>query len=202
MAKNIQKFYTQAAARDFARLFQFRVRNFQIRNRNLLTEDDLIYVESASLPGRTINNVPVPFMGLSFNVPGTATYPGSTGYALTFRCDASYEIRDRLESASFAAFSDETTSGDYRLPGPDSMLVLDLLTPGTAGLGVNGVPVTSLPSAIKGSPEPTVVRSYQLFGVYVASIADTNYTVTDTGTIATVQANLAYQFWRPGKVNP
>lgn len=200
MAKNIQQFYTQAAARDFARLFQFRVRNFQIRNRNLLNEGDLIYVESASLPGRSINNVPVPFMGLSFNVPGTASYPGSTGYSVTFRCDAAYDIRDRLESASFATFSDETTSGDYRLPGPDSTLILDLLTPGTNRGSNGGVP--NLPTAIRGAGEPTVVRSYQLFGVYVAGIQDTTYTVTDTGTVATVQSTLAYQFWRPAKTNP
>jgi len=150
----IQEFYTTAARRDFARLFQFRLAAFA----NIeFKPAHYAYVESASLPGRSITNVPVPYMGLSFNLPGTVTYPGSTGYQVTFRC---------------------TSTGEYGLPGDDRILQLELLD--------------------KKVDKP--VRIYTLYGVYVQSLADTAYTVTDTGSVATIQATLAYQFWRAGKV--
>ena len=182
MGQGIQDFYTVAQNRDFARLFQFRV--LQIGN-SLLGEQDLVYLESATLPGRSINNVPVPYMGLSFNVPGTASYPGSAGYKVNFRCDANYQIRAELERLTFNTFNDDTSSGDYTIPKSDSILHLDLYTSGMASFD-----------------QPMVkVRSYQLVGVYVVSIDDTNYTITDTGTVATVGATLAYQFWRTVPTN-
>ena len=69
MAQNISDFYRSVQQNDFARQFQFRV--VQLANTNF-NESELIYVETANLPGRAINNVQVPFMGLNFNVPGTA----------------------------------------------------------------------------------------------------------------------------------
>jgi hypothetical protein len=81
-AQTIQKFYSTAVQRDFARLFQFRLTSF---GNVVFSTEQYTYVETASLPGRTINNVQVPYMGLQFNVPGTVSYPGSTGYAVTFR---------------------------------------------------------------------------------------------------------------------
>jgi hypothetical protein len=174
----IQEFYTAAASRDFARLFQFRLTTFA---NILFNPEDYAYVESASLPGRSITNVPVPYMGLSFNLPGTVTYPGSTGYQVTFRCDANYDLRAALEAATFNTFDEATSTGQYGLPGGASIIQLELLNKG----GADGV--------IKP------VRVYTLYGAYVQSLADTAYTVTDTGTVATIQATLAYQFWRAGK---
>lgn len=171
----IQEFYTIAAQKDFARLFQFRLLSF---GNVIFSPSQLAYIESASLPGRSITNVPVPYMGLSFNVPGTVTYPGSTGYQVTFRCDADYNIRAALEAATFNTFDENSSSGQYSLPGVDSTIQLELLDK-------------------KGLP----VRQYNLFGVYVQSLADTAYTVTDTGTVATIQATLAYQFWRAGETS-
>lgn len=171
----IQEFYTIAAQKDFARLFQFRLLSF---GNVIFSPSQLAYIESASLPGRSITNVPVPYMGLTFNVPGTVTYPGSTGYQVTFRCDADYNIRAALEAATFNTFDENSSSGQYSLPGVDSTIQLELLDK-------------------KGLP----VRQYNLFGVYVQSLADTAYTVTDTGTVATIQATLAYQFWRAGETS-
>lgn len=174
----IQEFYATAARKDFARLFQFRLTEFANIN---FSEGHYAYVESASLPGRSITNVPVPYMGLSFNLPGTVTYPGSTGYQVTFRCDAKYDIRAALEAATFNTFDEATSTGEYGLPGDTRILQLELLDKG----------------GVDGTIKP--VRVYTLYGVYVQSLADTAYTVTDTGTVATIQATLAYQFWRAGK---
>lgn len=171
MANNIQTFYRTAQQQDFARLFQFQLVKFG--NLNLDPVRDLIYVETASLPGRAINNIQVPYMGLQFNVPGTASYPGSAGYNVTFRCDQSYRIRDILEASTFNTFSDSTTTGTYATPAQGSDVILWLLDK-------------------SGAP----TREYTLFGSYVQSLADTAYDVKDNGTISTVQATIAYQFWR------
>jgi len=171
MANNIQNFYRVAQAQDFARLFQFQLVKFG--NLNLNTSTDLVYVETASLPGRQINNIPVPYMGLAFNVPGTASYPGSAGYNVTFRSDQSYNIRNILEANTFNTFSDSSSTGNYATPAQGSDIILWLLDK---------------------SGQPT--REYTLFGAYVQALADTAYDIKDNGTIATVQATVAYQFWR------
>jgi len=171
MANNIQQFYRQAQATDFARLFQFQLVKFG--NLNLNPATDLVYVETASLPGRQINNIQVPYMGLQFNVPGTASYPGSAGYNVTFRCDQSYNIRNVLEASTFNTFSDSSSTGTYATPAQGSDIILWLLDK-------------------SGAP----TREYTLFGAYVQALADTAYDIKDAGAIATVQATIAYQFWR------
>ena len=167
---SIQTFYQIAQAKEFARVFQFR----------LLSLGDVedfgshsVYVETAALPGRAITNVPVPYMGLSFNIPGTATYPGSAGYQVQFRCDQNYDIRSALEAATFATFDDETSTGDYRTPRSSSTMTIELL-----------------------DNEMNAVRIYKMFGVYTQAIGDTQYDIKDGGTVQTIQATLAYQFWR------
>lgn len=170
MAQNISDFYRAVQQKDFARQFQFRL--VQLANTNF-GESDLIYVETANLPGRAITNVPVPFMGLQFNVPGTATYPGSDAYAVTFRCDQNYNIRAVLENSTFNTFDDGTSTGDYNIARNSSVITMNLLnkTGGTA-------------------------RQYTLYGAYVVSVGESTYNLGDTGTIQTVPATLAYQYWR------
>ena len=178
MANNqtIQKFYTTAAQRDFARIFQFRLNSFGNVN---FGPEHLTYVETAALPGRSITNVPVPYMGLQFNVPGTVTYPGSTGYAVTFRCDQAYDLRAALEAATFNTFDEATSTGDFSIPSPGSVLTMELI-----------------------DKQMNPVRYYTLYGVYVQSLADAGYDIKDTGTVQSINATLAYQFWRSGSVSP
>ena len=171
-SQTIQKFYTAASQRDFARTFQFRLNSF---GNVAFAPEHLTYVETATLPGRNITNVPVPYMGLTFNVPGTVSYPGSAGYAITFRCDQKYDIRSVLEAATFNTFDEATSTGQYSLPGSESTLTMELL-----------------------DKNMNPVRYYTLFGVYIQSLADSGYDIKDTGTVQTIQATLAYQFWRAG----
>jgi hypothetical protein len=173
MAQNISDFYRTVQQKDFARQFQFRVA--QLANTNI-GETSLVYLETASLPGRTITNVPVPFMGLQFNVPGTASYPGSDSYAVTFRCDQNYDIRAALENATFNSFDDGTSTGDYNIARNSSVITLNLL-------GKNG----------------NTSRQYTLYGAYVVSVGDIAYNIGDNGQIVTVPATLAYQYWRVTK---
>lgn len=172
MAQNISDFYTAVQSNDFARQFQFRVS--VLANTNF-GPNQLVYLETASLPGRTVNNIPVPFMGLQFNVPGTASYPGSDAWGVTFRCDQNYNIRAVLENATFNSFDDSTSTGDYNIARNSSRIVLDLLGKG-------------------GSDD--VIRQYELYGAYVVSVGDIAYNLGDNGSIVTVPATLAYQYWR------
>ena len=75
--QNIQTFYTQAANKDFARDFLFRVVRMQGVGLPDLKDEDLVYVKAAQLPGRTIENINASYMGLKFNIPGVATYDSS-----------------------------------------------------------------------------------------------------------------------------
>ena len=170
MPQDITNFYRVAQVRDFARQFQFRLIKFGPVD---FGEDELIYVETASLPGRSITNVTVPFMGLGFNIPGTATYPGSTGYAVTFRCDQNYDLRHMLEADTFNTFNDENSTGLFKTPQKSNEIIF----------------------ALYDKQGRTLTR-YHLYGAYVVSVGDSAYNVGDSGTIVTVQATLAYQFWR------
>jgi len=170
MSQNISDFYTSVQANDFARQFQFRV--IQLAN-IAFSETSLVYVETANIPGRTINNIQVPFMGLNFNVPGTASYPGSDAWNVTFRCDQSYNIRAALEDATIVTFDDSSSTGNYNIARSPSNIVLDLLDK-------------------TGAP----IRQYTLFGAYVVSVGDMAYNLGDNGTIVTVPTTLAYQYWR------
>jgi hypothetical protein len=170
MPQNISDFYRSVQQNDFARKFQFRI--LQLANTNF-DEDTLVYVETASLPGRSITNYQVPFMGLNFNVPGTATYPDSNNYAVRFRCDANYNIRAVLEDATFNTFDDGASTGDYNIARNSSVIVLNLLN--KAG---------------------GTVRQYTLYGAYVQSVGPMAYELGDAGSIQTVDTVLAYQYWR------
>ena len=170
MDQTIENFYNVASNKDFARLFQFRVTSF---GRIQFADGQRMFIETASLPGRQINNIPVPYMGLQFNVPGTASYPGSANYQVTFRCDESYDIRAALETEMFATFDDSTTRGNYNISGRNNVLTMELV-----------------------DKNFNTIRAYDLVGVYVQSLADTQYDVKDNGSVASVQATLAYQFWR------
>ena len=48
---SIQAFYNAAKIGEFAREFQFRVQNL-----GPFTENDLLYLQTATLPGKTIQN--------------------------------------------------------------------------------------------------------------------------------------------------
>lgn len=170
---SIRTFYKEAAKRDFARNFQFQLISFPGIPDPGSDNGSLVYVETASLPGRSITNVPVPYMGLSFNVPGVATYPGSASYAVTFRCDQNYNIRAALENSLFDTFDENDSRGDYNIPRSVSQITMNLL-----------------------NKSLDVVRTYTLFGAYLVSLGDSAFDIKDTGSIQTIQATIAYQFWR------
>jgi hypothetical protein len=115
-------------------------------------------------------------MGLQFNVPGTAQYPGSDSWQVTFRCDAAYDIRALLENETARIFNDISSGGEYTIPKPEKAMVLNLL----------------------GSDFSTK-RQYKFLGTYVVSMGEVSYDIGDGGNIVKIPVTLAYQYWRVTK---
>ena len=174
--QGIQNFYDAARASDFARDFQFRILQLGPNIYNSQLQDRLVFLTTATLPNRSITNQPVPFMGLQFNVPGSATYPGSEGWGVTFRCPQDFAIRRTLESWTRDTFDDETSTGDYTIPSRASVIHLSLMN--NAGASI---------------------REYILYGVYCQSLGDMSYNLEGSGAPVTFTATLAYQYWRLAK---
>ena len=169
--QSIQDFYRVAQDRDFTRDFQFRVLDVSDRGSPVLTQEDLVYATAASLPARAITNVPIPYMGLSFNLPGAATYPGSEGYALTFRADGQHQLRTVFENWSRDIFDDQTSTGEFRLHSNSTISLAQL------------------------NQNLDVARIYKLIGVYPVNVGDMAFDMTGGGNIVNFTATLAYQYW-------
>lgn len=159
------KFYETAKAKEFARDFQFRVVNL-----GPLTQDDIVYIRTANLPGKSITNHQVPYMGLNFNVPGSVTYDGSDSWSVTFLADEAMNIRSKLEAWMSEIFSVETSSGKYGVPS--EIATIDLL-----------------------DKEFNAIRRYNLIGTYIKSLEALAYDIKGAGKPQEFNAVMAYQYW-------
>lgn len=170
--QGIENFYDAAITNDFARNNLFRV---VALGGTRLSINELMYVTSTTLPGRSITNIPVPFMGLSFNVPGTATYPNSQGWQVTFRVPQNLSIRRKFEDWTKQVFDDANSTGAYNIPSKDAsnQVILALLDK-------------------QGNP----LRTYTLFGAYCQTVGDLTLNITTAGEVLEQQITLAYQYWR------
>jgi hypothetical protein len=170
--QGIENFYDTAIANDFARQNLFRVISLGgVR----FTTNELVYITSTTLPGRAITNVTVPFMGLVFNVPGTANYPNSGAWQVTFRVPSSLSVRRKFEDWTTQVFDDSTSTGAYNIPSKDA---------------------SNQTTLVLIDKEGNPLRTYTLFGCYCQSIGDLAVNLTSSGEILEQQATLAYQYWR------
>jgi hypothetical protein len=171
--QDIQKFYSEAASRDFSRDFLFRVTQLNIQGMPPLLEGQLVYAKAADLPGRNITNVPVPYMGLNFNVPGGTTYPGSDGYTLAFYLDADCALRNYFEDASRVLFDDQTSTGIYGTPDDNTYIQL-------AQLDKNLEPI----------------NIYKLHGASLRNVSNISYNMAaGTGQTVDITTTIAYHFY-------
>lgn len=171
MPQTIQDFYRVAQERDFARDFQLRI--LQLGDLSF-TEDDLIYIRTATLPDRQVQNHQVPYMGLDFNVPGSVKYAGSDAWDVLFWADQKYQLREKLETWQKGIFDDQTSTGNFSLPGVDRVVTLQLV-----------------------DEQLKEIKKYQLIGVYAKNLGAINYDLQGTGAPREFTAQLAYQYWRP-----
>ena len=173
--QTIQGFYTQAQAKDFARNNLFRVLNVNFGDGTEVEfeESDLVYATTATLPGKTIQNIAVPYMGLDFNVPGTVKYDNSDSYTLTFRSDETHNLREKFLQVQADTFDDADSTGNYFMPSADAVIDLVLL-----------------------DKELNRVAQYQLVGCSIRNVGEQSYDSTGTGDIVEFTTTIAYHYFR------
>jgi len=156
MATTIQNFFTRAAEKQFSRDFLFRVRQIDlIGGVSFNGDEDLVYARTAQLPGR-------------------ATYQGADGYAIEFYHDEDCELRTKFEAASRAVFNNETSIGQYGMPGDESVINL-----------------------VQIDKELNDVRNIELVGASIRDIGDIGYSIADgNGEVVNFEVTFAYHFYR------
>ena len=171
--QTITDFYRVAQERDFARDFLFRVLSIQPGDGSdvIITEDDLVYATSGSIPGRTIQTSTVPYMGLDFQVPGAAKYSGT--YSLKFSSDQQSVLRRLFEKWSHDIFDDEFSTGNYYVPKATS--VIDL---------------------VQLDPQLNAITQYQLVGAFPTDVGEMSYNIQGSGAVVPFDVTLGYHFWR------
>lgn len=171
MAQNITSFFERAVAREFSRDFLFRIGGINLNGFNL-TEEDLVYAKSGTIPNRSLENVTAPYMGLQFNLPGKVTYDNSAAYSISFYCDASSELHSKLLRETERVFSNAGT-GEYNMAGRDSVITLE---------------------QIDKSLSP--VRTIKLIGASIRSCGQLQYNIAEgTGTVVSFDSTFAYHFY-------
>jgi hypothetical protein len=170
----ISDFYRVAQERDFARDYQFRVLSINTGDSGVtFNENDLVYVRTATLPERAIQNKQVPFMGLNFNVPGNAIYPNSEAYALEFYADAKSQIRQKFEDWSRDTFNDANSTGNYFMPKQNSTIDL-----------------------VQLDSQMNKVAQYKLVGVSVRNVGALQYNIAEgSGETVKFTATVSYHYW-------
>ena len=176
--QTIQDFYRVAAERDFARDVQFRVLSISPQGTTIkFDEDDLVYATTATLPSRAISNVNAKYMGLTFNLPGVATYPNSNAYKLTFYCSANSKLRQKFMQWTRDTFDDADSTGNYLTPTQNSTIDL-----------------------VQLDNNFERVNQYQLVGVSILDVGAISYTMSEgTGAVRTFDVNVSYHYWRDVK---
>jgi|TARA_R110000824_G_scaffold400749_1_gene609228 hypothetical protein len=175
MATTIQNFFTRAAEKQFSRDFLFRVRQIDlIGGVSFNGESDLVYARTAALPGRTIDNKNVNYFGQEFQLPGRATYNNATGYSIEFYHDEDCDLRTKMEAASRAVFNNETSTGQYGIPGDESVINL-----------------------VQIDKQLNDVRNIELVGASIREIGDIGYSIADgTGEVVNFSTTFAYHYYR------
>ena len=113
-------------------------------------------------------------MGLQFNLPGNATYPGSEGYSLQFYCDQQSQIRQKFEDMSRDIFDDATSTGNYFAPRQSATINL-----------------------VQLDTQLDEVAQYQLVGASVRNVGALDYTISSgSGQIVTFTATMAYHYFK------
>lgn len=177
----ISDFYSKAYDRDFSRDFQMRVVDL-----GPIRKDDNIFIRTATLPGYSITNHQVPFMGLQFNVPGSGTFPNSASWQVTVLADQNLDIRYKFiewQRNVFNAFAGDTDNSV-------GSRTVNAYNPKRDEVGL-------LTVFDKYGKE---VRGIKLVGVYPVSVDDLSYDMKGSGAPQEFNVTLAYQWWEPVRV--
>jgi hypothetical protein len=171
--QTIQSFYQQASTRNFARDFQLRITSFIVNGIDQIKDEDLVFLKTAQLPGKSISVQNAPFMGLNFNVPGAVQFDNTNSWSVAFYCTQDYNLRKLFEFSMGDTFDQESSTGNMEPRAlQQSKIVVALLDD-------------------KLNP----IRSYELLGCFVSNVGPISFNTTGSGAIQEVTANIAYQYW-------
>lgn len=173
--QTILNYFKVSTERDFARDFQLRVLNIQPGDGSSVafTEDDLVYIKAAELPGIEHTVHAQPYMGMPFRVPGNTIY-NNEAWNISFLCDQNSNIRRLLEEYHKDIFDTETSTGNYFMPRANS--IIDLV---------------QLDMQLKR------IAQYQLVGAFPTKIGSLQYNMHEgNGKPISFDVTFAYQFWR------
>ena len=170
--QGIRDFYKQATTRGLARDFQFRVVTFKV-NGIEIGPSDLVFLKTASLPGKSINTTAAPFMGLDFQIPGTVKFDGNAGWPVKFYCSQDYRLRTLLEVSVQDTFSERSSLGNME----------------PRDLDFNIIKLSLVDDIMRE------IKTYTLHGAFINKIDETGYDMTGSGKIQEVGASIAYQYW-------
>jgi hypothetical protein len=186
----IASFYQTATRRGFARTNLFRINSISrnsstnpVNNTDIYTpiqntENLFLYAQDGIIPSRNITVTSVDFKAFKYNIPMVASYPEAAGsWSVTFFCDRDYILRNVFEQWSVDTF-DEHTSLSNQPNWWDCNIVLDLIN-------------NSGPNDTNTYP---AVRRYTLVGAFLQNVSSMKYEVKSGGDIATMQANLGFQY--------
>lgn len=183
MPTTINTFFNIASQKQFSRDFFLRVKQITVPGMSLDGEKSLVYARTAKLPGRNIENKTVAYSGQIFNISGKSTYPGSDDYSIEFYHDQELDLRTAFEKASRTSFNNEDTTGNMCMPGPESVIVLDVLKIpcGQGNQGGQGL---------------EVVKTIKLIGVGIRNIGEVEYAIAEgTGEVKTITCSFSYHWY-------
>jgi hypothetical protein len=174
---SIKQAYNVFKQHDFSRSFQLRILDMNnvpsYVQQELIGSEGRLYATTYVVPGRSIQNIEIPYQGFQFKLPGQVSYDSPNPWTITFRTPGDYLVRNALERWSFATANDETSCGEFNLPCANTTIDIAVL-----------------------SPKCQVIRVYRLHGVYIQNISEIAYNQENVeGT--TFTAAFHYQYWRP-----
>lgn len=174
----IENFFARAVANDFSRDISFRIMSISLSNGLTLNENDLVYAKSGTLPARAIGNVEAKYAGLTFNLPGTVSFPSSDSYEIDFYCSEKSELRNLLLLESRRTFNELT---------------------GIAGAGNQGGVIAGPDSTItlvQLDKKLDVISKFTLYGVSIRNVGALDFSISEgTGTVLSFKTTLAYHFF-------
>jgi hypothetical protein len=181
---SIRSAYEVYTQHDFSRGFQWRLIDMsgvpEYVVRELLDKPfgkgGLYYINTATVPGRTLGDADVTYQGFPFRIPGPVQYQGT--WPLTFKTPSDYLGRNALERWHFEIFSDETSCGRFKVPCPNATIDFGLM-----------------------NHECRIIRQYRLVGIYPHSIGEISYDVAEGVQVTTFNVEFKYQWWRPVPAN-
>ncbi len=174
---SIKKAYEVYRQHDFSRSFQLRVLDVgggvpDYVRRELIDQEGRVYITTATVPGRTITDISIPYQGFKFHIPGQVEYANNP-WTVTFKTPGDYLVRNALERWSFETANDETSCGSFNIPCKDSNIAIAVL-----------------------SPKCEILKIYRLYGVYIQNVSEISYNQENIEQ-TTFTAAFHYQYWRP-----